>query len=484
VPLKILSVASEIFPLVKTGGLADVTGALPAALAAEQVEVHTLVPAYPAVLAALAQAATVAEWPDFFGGPVRILAGTAAGLELFALDAPHLYGRSGNPYVAPDGQDWPDNPQRFAALAYAAALLGRGAVPGFVPDVVHAHDWQAGLAPAYLHYAGGMRPATVMTVHNLAFQGQVPASLLADLRLPPHAYAIDGVEYYGAIGMLKAGLALSDRITTVSPSYAEEICSPAGGMGMGGLLRARAAVLTGILNGIDTKAWDPATDAYLPANFMATTLDKRAANKAALQARLGLAPRSRALLFGVISRLTHQKGMDFLLANLRGLLAHGAQLAVLGSGDADLEQALAEAQGDHPSRVAVASGLDEELAHLIQAGSDAILVPSRFEPCGLTQLCALRYGALPIVSRVGGLADTVIDANEAARAAGVATGIVFAPPTAGGLRHALHRAAALWADHRDWVRMQRAAMAADVGWTTPARKYAALYRECVRARQT
>jgi len=482
--LKILSVASEIFPLIKTGGLADVTGALPGALAAENLEVHSLVPAYPAVLAALAQAATVAEWPDFFGGPARILAGTSAGLALFALDAPHLYGRSGNPYVAPDGQDWPDNPQRFAALAYAAALIGRGAVPGFVPDVVHAHDWQAGLAPAYLHYAGGARPATVMTVHNLAFQGQVPAGLLAALRLPPHAYAIDGVEYYGAIGMLKAGLALSDRITTVSPTYAEEICSPAGGMGMGGLLRARAGVLTGILNGIDTKAWDPSADPYLPSPFTAASLDKRAANKAALQARLGLAPRPGALLFGVISRLTHQKGMDFLLANLRGLLAHGAQLAVLGSGDADLEQALAEAQGDHPSRVAVASGLDEELAHLMQAGSDAILVPSRFEPCGLTQLCALRYGALPVVSRVGGLADTVIDANEAARAAGVATGIVFAPATAGGLRHALHRAASLWADHGDWVRLQRAAMEADVGWTTPARKYAALYRESVRARQS
>ncbi len=482
--MKILSVASEIFPLIKTGGLADVTGALPAALAAEQVEVHALVPAYPAVLAALAQAATVAEWPDFFGGPARVLAGTSAGLALFALDAPHLYGRSGNPYVAPDGQDWPDNPQRFAALAYAAALIGRGAIPGFVPDVVHAHDWQAGLAPAYLHYAGGARPATVMTVHNLAFQGQVPAGLLGALRLPPHAYAIDGVEYYGAIGMLKAGLALSDRITTVSPTYAEEICSPAGGMGMGGLLRARAGVLTGILNGIDTKAWDPSADPYLPSPFTAASLDKRAANKAALQARLGLAPRPGALLFGVISRLTHQKGMDFLLANLRGLLAHGAQLAVLGSGDADLEQALAEAQGDHPSRVAVASGLDEELAHLMQAGSDAILVPSRFEPCGLTQLCALRYGALPVVSRVGGLADTVIDANEAARAAGVATGIVFAPASAGGLRHAIHRAAALWADHGDWVRLQRAAMAAEVGWTTPARKYAALYRESVRARQT
>ena len=322
-----------------------------------------------------------------------------------------------------------------------------------------------------------------MTIHNLAFQGQVPSSLLTELRLPPHAYTIDGVEYYGSIGMLKAGLAFADRITTVSPTYAEEICTPTGGMGLTGLLRTRARVLSGILNGIDTTAWNPATDPHLPSPFTAATLDKRAANKAALQERLGLAVRPRAQLFGVISRLTHQKGMDFVLASLRPILSEGAQLAVLGAGDTALQQALAEAQGDHPSRVAIATGMDEGLAHLMQAGSDAILVPSRFEPCGLTQLCALRYGAIPIVSRVGGLADTVIDANEAARAVGVATGLVFSPPSTPGLRGALHRASMLWRDHRDWVRMQRAAMAADVSWAGPARKYAALYRDCVRERQ-
>jgi starch synthase len=483
-PLKVLSVASEIFPLIKTGGLADVTGALPAALAAESVAVHSLVPGYPAVMRALREAEPVADWPGYFGGAARILAGHASGLALFVLDAPHLFAREGNPYTGADGRDWPDNPQRFAALAYAASQLGRGAVPGFVPDVVHAHDWQAGLAPAYLHYAGGARPATIMTIHNLAFQGQVPATLLAELRLPPHAYAIDGVEYYGSIGMLKAGLALSDWITTVSPTYAEEICTPAGGMGMAGLLRSRARQLRGILNGIDTTVWDPSADPYLASPFSAAMLDKRPINKMALQTRLGLAPHPRALLFGVVSRLSHQKGMDFLLAGLRGLLNLGGQLAVLGAGDADLQQALAEAQGDHPSRVAVTSGLDEELAHLMQAGCDAILVPSRFEPCGLTQLCALRYGALPIVSRVGGLADTVIDSNEAARAAGVATGFVFAPANAAGLRSGIHRATAVWRDHRDWLRMQRAAMAADFGWSGPARKYAALYRECVKVRQS
>ena len=481
--LQVLSVASEIFPLIKTGGLADVTGALPAALAHEGIIVRTLVPGYPSVMAALKSAEIVAEWEDFFGFPARILASHVADLDLFVLDAPHLYARDGNPYVAPDSQDWADNPQRFAALAYAAAQLGLGAAAGYSPDVVHAHDWQTGLTPAYLHYAGGVRPATVMTIHNLAFQGQVPSTLLTELRLPPHAYTIDGVEYYGSIGMLKAGLAFADRITTVSPTYAEEICTPTGGMGLTGLLRTRARVLSGILNGIDTTAWDPATDPHLPSPFTAATLDKRAANKAALQERLGLAVRPRAQLFGVISRLTHQKGMDFVLASLRPILSEGAQLAVLGAGDTALQQALAEAQGDHPSRVAIATGMDEGLAHLMQAGSDAILVPSRFEPCGLTQLCALRYGAIPIVSRVGGLADTVIDANEAARAVGVATGLVFSPPSTPGLRGALHRASMLWRDHRDWVRMQRAAMAADVSWAGPARKYAALYRDCVRERQ-
>jgi starch synthase len=480
--LQVLSVASEIFPLVKTGGLADVTGALPAALAAEDVAVSSLVPGYPAVMRALENAVSTAEWLDFFGGRARILRGTAAGLSLFVLDAPHLYDREGNPYVAPDRHDWPDNPRRFAALSYAGARIGRGAVPGYAPDVVHAHDWQAGLAPAYLHYAPGTRPATVMTVHNLAFQGQVPAQMLGELRLPAHAYAIDGVEYYGSIGMLKAGLALADRITTVSPTYAEEICTPAGGMGMVGLLRSRARKLSGILNGIDTKAWDPSNDPHLAAAFTAETLDRRRANKVALQARMKLAPRPRALLLGVISRLTHQKGMDFMLANLRTMLAQGAQLAVLGAGDADLQQALAGAARDHPGRVALATGMDEALAHLIQAGSDAILVPSRFEPCGLTQLCALRYGAIPIVSRVGGLADTVIDANEAARNAGVATGIMFAPANTGGLRGALNRAAALWRHPADWSRMQRAAMGSDVGWAGPARRYAALYRECLASR--
>ena len=436
---------------------------------------HTLVPGYPAVLNRLGDATTV--WTDeaFFGAPASLLAAQAADLRLFVLHAPHLYDRPGNPYVGPDGQDWPDNAQRFAALSYAGALLGRGAVPGFEPAVVHAHDWQAGLTPAYLALGEGTRPATVMTVHNLAFQGQVPASLLAELRLPAAAYTPDGLEYYGAIGMLKAGLRYADRLTTVSPTYAAEICTEQGGMSLDGLLRARVDRLTGILNGIDTDVWNPQADPALPAPFSAADPGPRRASKAALQARFGLRQEASTLLIGVVSRLSHQKGLDVLLGSLPVLRAHGAQLALLGSGDAALQDGFSDAADSAPGEVGVVLGYDETLAHLLQAGCDAVLVPSRFEPCGLTQLCALRYGALPVVSRVGGLADTVIDANAAALAAGVATGLQFEPVSQQGLATAIGRLAALWG-RPAWAAMQANGMRTDVGWTGPAKLYAALYR--------
>lgn len=480
--LRVLSVASEFYPLIKTGGLADVVGALPAALAREGVLVRTLVPGYPAVLAGIGGGDGAHEWPDLFGGPARLVAGRTTDQRtgapvLFALDAPHLYARPGGPYAGPDGRDWPDNAIRFAALALAAADIGRGRIDAFRPDVVHAHDWQAGLAPAYLHYDGGARPATVMTVHNLAFQGQFSPDLLGRLGLPPHAWSAEGVEYYGAIGYLKAGLAFADRLTTVSPTYAIEIRTPGGGMGLDGLLRSRASVLSGILNGIDERVWDPASDAYLAATFDGDRIAGRAANKATLQQRLGLAVTPDALLFGVVSRLTWQKGMDLLLDALPALLRHDAQVALLGSGDLGVEQRFAMVAAAHPGRIGAQFGYDEELAHLIQGGADAVLVPSRYEPCGLTQLCALRYGALPLVARVGGLADTVIDANEMALAAGVATGFQFAPVTATALEAAIDRAAALWRDRAAWRRMQQNAMATDVGWSRPPAHYAALYRE-------
>ena len=464
----VLSVAAELYPIIKTGGLADVTGALPAALAAEGVMIRSLLPGYPAALAALTAATPVLDLPDLAGGPARLLAGTAAGLAVLVLDAPHLYARPGNPYLGPDGRDWPDNPIRFAALSQVAALLGRGAVPTLRPDVIHAHDWQAGLVPALLHYHGGPRPGTVMTVHNLAFPGKAPSAMLADLFLPPHAFAIDGVEFFGAISLLKAGLQFADRITTVSPTYAAEIQTQDHGMGFDGLLRRRAADLSGILNGIDTTVWNPATDPLLATRY--STPEGRTPNKAALQRELGLAEDPAMPLFAVVSRLTDQKGIDILLACLPAL---PGQLALLGTGERDLEAAFRAARSPH---VAPMIGYDEGHAHRIQAGADILLVPSRFEPCGLTQLYALRYGAVPLVARVGGLADTVIDANPAALAAGVATGFQFAPLTPETLAAALRQAAARYAEPATWRRLQTTGMAADVSWRAPARAYAALYR--------
>jgi starch synthase len=478
--LKVLSVASEIFPLVKTGGLADVAGALPAALAREDVEMRTLVPAYPAIIAKLADASPAHEYDDLFGGPARVLAGEVAGLHLFAIDAPHLFNRPGNPYLGPDGLDWPDNARRFAALGRVGADIGLGAIDAFRPKVVHAHDWQAALAPAYLHYAGGPRPGTAITIHNIAFQGHYPASIFGELGLPPSAFTIDGVEYFGGVGYLKAGLLLSDRITTVSPTYAREIMTPAFGMALDGLLRTRAAVVQGIVNGIDDTVWNPATDAAVPQTYSALRIDMRVRNKTALQTRMGLAAGLSRPLFGVISRLSDQKGLDLLLDALPGLIAGGGQLALLGSGDRALEAGFSAAAAARPDSVGCVMGYDEKLAHLFQAGADFIVVPSRFEPCGLTQLCALRYGAVPIVARVGGLADTVIDANQAAIAAGVATGIQFYPPAVEALAHAVDRALEIGRDPAISRRLRLNGMRADVSWRGPAQQYTALYRALAR----
>jgi starch synthase len=477
--LKVLSVASEVFPLIKTGGLADVVGALPTALAREGVEIRTVVPAYPAVLAKLANAQPAHVYDDLFGGPARVLAGKASGLDLFAVDAPHLYDRPGNPYLGPDGLNWPDNARRFAALARVGADIGLGVIDAFRPQVVHAHDWQAALTAAYLYYADRPRPGVTVTIHNMAFQGHFPISIFSELGLPPQALTIDGVEYFGGVGYLKAGLRLSDRITTVSPTYAREIMTPEFGMALDGLLRARAAVVQGIVNGIDDTVWNPAADAALPQNFSALRIDMRVRNKTALQTQMGLAPGIDRPLFGVISRLSDQKGLDLLLQALPGLIAKGGQLALLGSGDPLLEAGFSAAATARPDSVGCVFGYDEKLAHLVQAGADFIVVPSRFEPCGLTQLCALRYGAPPIVARVGGLADTVIDANEAATAAGVATGVQFYPPSVEALTYALNRALDIGRDPAVSRRLRLNGMRSDVSWRGPAKRYAALYRNLI-----
>ena len=476
--MRVLSVASECAPLVKTGGLADVTGALPAALAPEGVQMRTLLPGYRSVMAAIdAGAAEVLRLEDLFGGEGRVRAVAHQGLDLLVLDAPHLFDRAGGPYQGPDGRDWPDNPERFAALCWAAVQIAAGAMPDWRPDLLHGHDWQAGLVCEYRRRIPGAEAVpVVMTVHNIAFAGHAPADRVWSLRLDPARFHAEGYEFYGRISTLKAGLMGADALTTVSPRYAQELLTPQFGMGLDGVMRHRRDRLIGILNGIDTTLWNPATD---PDIIPYDTPAGKAANKRALQAEFALAADAAGPLAVIVSRMTDQKGLDLMLEALPVLLARGGQLVVLGSGDPGLEDAYRRAAERHAA-VAVRIGYDEALSHRMIAGGDAILVPSRFEPCGLTQLYGLRYGTVPVVALTGGLADTVIPASPAALAVGVATGIQFAPVTADALAGALIQLCDLHADARTWSRLATNAMAQPVGWTHSARAYAALYHRLTR----
>jgi starch synthase len=472
--MQVLSVTPEIYPLIKTGGLADVAGALPVALAGKGVTMRSLIPGYPVVMGAFKKKKAVLSYPKLYGGKAAIHAVQFAGLDLFVLDAPHLFDRPGGPYGDPAGADWADNWQRFAALSQAGADIASGGVAGYAPDIVHAHDWQSAMTLAYMRYGKAAGTPSVMTVHNLAFQGRFPAGIFPELALPAEAMTLDGVEYYGGVGFLKAGLQAAWAITTVSPTYAQEIRTPEFGMGLDGLITMRAADLHGIVNGIDVDVWNPSTDTHLVSTYSAKTLKARKANKAAVEERFSL-DREDGPIVCVVSRLTWQKGMDTLVSVIDGLVAAGARLAVLGSGDAGLEGALLAAAARHRGRVGIVVGYDEGLSHLMQGGCDAIVIPSRFEPCGLTQLYGLRYGCVPIVARTGGLADTVIDANEAALSAGVATGFQFAPDDARALFYAIQRMATIYQNRAMWGSLQRQGMKADVSWDRSAAKYVELY---------
>lgn len=495
VEMRVLSLASEAVPFIKTGGLADVAGALPAAVAPHGVAMTTMIPGYPAVMARLAlqypapkskraKAAgprVVHEWAGIFGHRARLLAGTLdgspGGPALLVLDCPSLFDREGGPYGNAAGQDWADNGMRFAVFARAAADVAGGAVAGMAFDALHAHDWQAGLAPAYLKFAPyeGRAIPSVMTIHNMAFQGRFPAALFHEIGLPGEAWAVNGVEYHGGVGLLKAGLEAAHVITTVSPTYALEIREPHFGMGLEGLIRARAAQVHGIVNGIDPAEWNPAGDPAIKAHYTARSLGKKLANKRAIEAEFGL-ERDDGPLFIVVSRLTWQKGMDVLAQCVDHLAGLGGRLALLGSGDAALVGELSAAAARHPGRVAVRIGYDEALSHRMQAGGDAILVPSRFEPCGLTQLYGLAYGCVPAVARTGGLADTVVDANLAAIQMGAATGIQFDRVDYPSLSGAITRAISLYHSQDIWRAMQKAGMNSDFTWRQSGGAYAHLYR--------
>ena len=482
--IRALHVASELYPLLKTGGLADVAGALPSALIELGADARVLLPGFPSVVAGLADLRPVAQLGRRFDSPnVTLEQGTlpANGLVVYVIRADSLYNRPGNPYLDAEHVPYGDNAQRFALLGWVAAQLAQHLDPEWAPQIVHAHDWHAGLAPAYLRAAerqhGRAFARSVFTVHNLAYQGVFPAHLFGQLGLPADFFHMQGIEFYGQMSFLKAGLFYSNRITTVSPTYAREIQTLAQGGGLDGLLRNRSHDLSGILNGVDYTVWNPATDTLLPEHYTSTLLSGKHACKAALQKRFGLAGKSDALLFGVVSRLTEQKGLDLLLAALPEIVRRGGQLVVFGTGDAALEKGLQRVAHSHPDSVAVELGFDESLAHAIIAGSDVVAVPSRFEPCGLTQLYALAYGSLPLVHRVGGLADTVVDASLENLADDLATGFVFERFEPDALGAAIRRAFALHARSTEWRATQRRAMRQDFGWGASAQRYLALYRE-------
>jgi len=477
--MRILHVASEIFPLVKTGGLADVVGSLPPALAKRGLDVRVLLPGLPGVLNGIVGLKPVMQIGPVFGAAVVTLSlGKLpdSGLHAYVIEAPFLYQREGNPYVGPDGHDWSDNHRRFGLLGWVAAHLASGELdPVWVPGVVHAHDWHAGLAPAYITQNPGLKTPTVFTVHNLAFRGMFPMECHHELGLPMRKLTPHGLEFHGKISFMKAGLVYSNRITTVSPSYAREICTPEFGCGLDGVMRDRGSDLSGILNGVDYAVWNPAS-ARIASPYSVDDVAGKKICKRALQLEFGLSTEARGPLFAVVSRLTSQKGMDLLLASLPELLREGAQLIVLGTGDGDLEAGFRYAASVNPENVAVHIGYDESMSHRFMAGADILLVPSRFEPCGLTQLYALRYGTLPLVRRVGGLADTVVDVNDDSLAADKATGFIFDDAARHALGARIRDACAFYGNQDAWLKVQKRAMLQDFSWDDSAMHYEELYR--------
>ena len=486
--MKVLQVGAEVFPLIKTGGLADVLGALPQALVAQGADTRLLLPGLPGIIDAVLHARRVCQIGPVFGAArVDLLRAQMpySRLPVYVIDAPFLYRRGGSPYQDSQGSEWPDNLQRFGLLGWVAAQIAQGELDAeWVPDVLHAHDWHAAMSCAYLHAHPAGNAASVFTIHNLAFQGLFPHDDCAVLGLSSRYMSPSALEFHGQLSFMKAGLKFADRVTTVSPTYAREIATPEFGAGLEGVIRGRGADVSGILNGIDSAVWDPAADSALPQRYSAQQLQGKAVCKAALQAQFGLAAEPDAPLLGVVSRLTSQKGLDLVLSVLPDVVRLGGQLVVQGTGEPALEAAFRMAASAHPGRVGVLVGYDEIGAHRLIAGADMILVPSRFEPCGLTQMYGLRYGTVPVVRRVGGLADTVVDAGSVESPAAEGTGFVFDAAQAYALQDAISRAFGSFRQPKAWAALMQRGMAQSLSWDGPARNYMALYERACGERRS
>ena len=479
---RILFGASEVYPLIKTGGLADVAGALPHALKRLGHDVRIALPAYPAVLAQLNHPPQLRAQTHAYGYVIRILGSTLPGtrVPLWLVECPDLYQREGNPYHDAQGEPWPDNAMRFGAFCQVLAAMAMNRCDlNWQPQIVHCHDWQTGLAPVLLA-SEARRPATVFTIHNLAYQGVFDRATFEYLQLDDWLWHYERLEYHGHFSFIKGGLVFADRLNTVSPTYAREIQTDVFGSGLQGVLQHRAARLRGILNGIDTEVWNPGTDRYLPHKYNHQHLPGKALNKQALQQQFRLPQLPGRLLLGLVSRLAHQKGIDLLLAILPELSQRPVQLAIVGSGDKQYTQALLAAAAEHPQMLSVHMGYDEASAHLIEAGADVFLMPSRFEPCGLNQLYSQRYGTPPIVTPVGGLFDTVVDASAENLARQSATGFVMQEVSAEALLQAIDRALALYAEQGVWKTLMRSAMQQDFSWAHSAQQYMEMYHLAMR----
>ncbi len=481
---KILYVCSEVFPLVKTGGLADVAGSLPLELLKQSNDVRLLLPAYPIVLSKLGETKVVASC-DYYHFPTTIFEAKLPGTDLtvWLVDCPAVFNRRGDPYSDLLGQPWHDNALRFTVLCHAAVAVCIDELNlGWKPDLVHCNDWQTGLIPALLSFHQD-RPATVFTIHNLAYQGIFDEQIFHDLHLPKSLWHADGVEFYDKFSFIKGGLYYADIITTVSPNYAKEILHHQFSYGLDGLLQHRQKDLYGILNGIDEKVWDPKTDQYLTQNYDSESINQKIINKTNLQQELSLPVSERIPMFGMVSRLVEQKGMEIILANLDILIQQNVQFVILGTGESHYEILLAEAAARHPQNLKVIIGYDEPLAHKIEAASDLYMMPSTFEPCGLNQIYSLRYGTLPLVTPIGGLADTVIDSNDENIQAGTANGFVLAEQSSEAFIASLHRALSLYQQTDTWRQLQLNAMGGDFSWKSSAEKYHNLYQQAISARQ-